>query len=234
MLKIKNLKNNLSKVILNRYFFIFSCIFIFLVIMANDLFKSKKLYVSGTFICLILITINFLSFEKKQLNNKKLTLICTFISIGTISRCALYFIPCIKPLTSIIILSSIFLDITESFFIGSISMLVSNIFLGQGPWTFWQMIAAGLIGAFSSFIFSTLKFKPSNINLILVTIISISLIYSPIMNISSFIFMFPEFNPSLLLTYLITCLVNDISHLIVTIIILLSVCKMSKKYILDT
>ena len=233
MFKIKNFKNNLSQAVLNRYFLIFSFISILSFIIINDLFKSKKLYVLGIFICSILIIINFLNFEKKPINNQKLILICTFISIGTISRCALYFIPFIKPLTSIIILSSIFLDIAESFFVGSISMLVSNIFLGQGPWTFWQMVAAGLVGTFSSFVFHTLKFKLSNINLILVTIISISLIYSPIMNISSFTFMFPELNLSLLITYLITCMVNDVSHLVVTIIILLSVYKMSKKYILD-
>jgi hypothetical protein len=45
-------------------------------------------------------------------------------------------------------------------------------------------------------------------------------------------FMFPQFNTGLLITYLITCLVNDISHMIVTIIILLSVCSTAKKYIL--
>jgi hypothetical protein len=57
------------------------------------------------------------------------------------------------------------------------------------------------------------------------------LIYSPIMNLSSFIFMFPEFNMSILITYLITCLVSDISHITVTIIILLPVYNTAKKYI---
>ncbi|MDR1627510.1 MAG: ECF transporter S component [Oscillospiraceae bacterium] len=199
--------------------------------MFSNIFKAKKLYIFGIFICLILIIINFLCFETKKLDNKKLTLICTFISIGAISRCALYFIPCIKPLTSIIILSSIFFGAAESFFIGSMSMLISNIFLGQGPWTFWQMAAAGLVGAFSGLIFNRLKFKVSNINLIVVTIICILLIYSPIMNLSSFIFMFPEFNMSILITYLITCLVSDISHITVTIIILLPVYNTAKKYI---
>lgn len=232
MQKMKSHKNNISRIIFNRYFFIFFCAVASLITMFSNVFKTKKLYISGIFICLILITINFLCFEKKQLDNKKLALICTFISIGAISRCALYFVHYIKPLTSIIILSSIFLGTAESFFVGSVSMLISNIFLGQGPWTFWQMAAAGLVGTFSSFIFNRLKFKTSNINLIIVAIICISLIYSPIMNLSSFMFMFPQFNTGLLITYLITCLVNDISHMIVTIIILLSVCSTAKKYIL--
>lgn len=234
MLQISNFKNNISKIIFNKYLFIFFCIFASLSILFSDMLKTRKLYISGIFICTVLITINFLFFEKKKYDNKKLTLICTFISIGTISRCALYFIPCIKPLTSVIILSSVFLGATESFFTGSMSMLISNIFLGQGPWTFWQMTAAGLAGAFSSIIFNKLKFKTSNINLTVVTIICICLIYSPIMNLSSFMFMFPEFSINVLITYLITCLANDISHLIVTIVILVSVCNMSKKYILNT
>lgn len=231
---MSNFKAFILKTIINKYFFILSCLIISLSMLFSDMIKTRKFYISGILICTLLITINFLLFEKEKYDNKKLTLICTFISIGTISRCALYFIPCIKPLTSIIILSSIFLDVTESFFTGSMSMLISNIFLGQGPWTFWQMAAAGLVGAFSSFIFNKLKFKTSNINLTIVTIICICLIYSPIMNLSSFMFMFPEFSINVLVTYLITCLTNDISHLIVTIIILISVCNMSKKYILNT
>ena len=34
------------------------------------------------------------------------------------------------------------------FMTGALSALVSNMLLGQGPWTVWQMLAWGLIGLF--------------------------------------------------------------------------------------
>ncbi len=42
--------------------------------------------------------------------------------------------------------SALVLGSQNGFVIGAITALVSNIFLGQGPWTPWQMYAWGMVG----------------------------------------------------------------------------------------
>ena len=39
------------------------------------------------------------------------------------------------------------------FIVGAVTMLVSNMYFGQGAWTPWQMFAAGLIGLIAGILF---------------------------------------------------------------------------------
>lgn len=45
----------------------------------------------------------------------------------------------------VIMVSALVLGGQNGFVIGAITALVSNIFLGQGPWTPWQMYAWGMV-----------------------------------------------------------------------------------------
>lgn len=45
----------------------------------------------------------------------------------------------------VIMVSALVLGGQNGFVIGAITVLVSNIFLGQGPWTPWQMYAWGMV-----------------------------------------------------------------------------------------
>lgn len=45
----------------------------------------------------------------------------------------------------VIMVSALVLGSQNGFVIGAITALVSNIFLGQGPWTSWQMYAWGMV-----------------------------------------------------------------------------------------
>lgn len=45
----------------------------------------------------------------------------------------------------VIMVSALVLGGQNGFVIGAITALVSNIFLGQGPWTSWQMYAWGMV-----------------------------------------------------------------------------------------
>ena len=38
--------------------------------------------------------------------------------------------------------------------VGAMSMLVSNVIFGQGPWTPWQMFAMGVVGYLAGVLFS--------------------------------------------------------------------------------
>ena len=51
----------------------------------------------------------------------------------------------------------------NGFIIGATTAFVSNIFLGQGPWTLYQMMAWGIIGVLSGFLGLKNK-KPSKLS----------------------------------------------------------------------
>ena len=55
-------------------------------------------------------------------------------------------VPAVKPVTALIIITGLCFGRDEGFITGALTMLVSNIFFGQGPWTPWQMFTMGLIG----------------------------------------------------------------------------------------
>jgi len=64
--------------------------------------------------------------------------------VGRVSFAAL---PTVQPTTFIVIVSGFVFGPRAGFMVGSTAGLVSNFFLGQGPWTPWQMFAWGLAGA---------------------------------------------------------------------------------------
>ncbi len=58
-------------------------------------------------------------------------------------------IPNFQPVTAICIISGAIFGRRSGFMVGALAALVSNFFLGQGPWTPWQMYAWGFVGYLS-------------------------------------------------------------------------------------
>jgi energy-coupling factor transport system substrate-specific component len=86
--------------------------------------------------------------------------------LGTLSAAAripFSAIPSFQPSTFIIICSGYVFGPVAGFMVGATTALVSNIFLGQGPWTPFQMLAWGLAGVSSALM---RRFKPSLVWLI--------------------------------------------------------------------
>ncbi len=55
-------------------------------------------------------------------------------------------LPNFKPVSAIAIMAGAVFGRQSGFMVGALAALVSNFFLGQGPWTPWQMYAWGLVG----------------------------------------------------------------------------------------
>ncbi|MCS1350015.1 ECF transporter S component [Mechercharimyces sp. CAU 1602] len=85
-------------------------------------------------------------FERSDVNSKELVLIALLIAIAAVSRVPFAGIPSVQPTTFVIIVAAIVLGAERGFVIGAGAALVSNMFLGQGPWTPWQMVSWGLVG----------------------------------------------------------------------------------------
>lgn len=69
--------------------------------------------------------------------------ISVLAAIGVAGRAAFFIVPSFKPVAAIVILTGISFGGEAGFLVGCLIMTLSNMFMGQGPWTPWQMFAFG-------------------------------------------------------------------------------------------
>jgi prenyltransferase beta subunit len=89
-------------------------------------------------------------YERSQPSAKLLAVIGTLAALAALGRDAFAAIPDVKPITTIVLVSGIAFGAGPGFAIGAISGLASNVLLGQGPWTPWQMLGWGLVAVFGA------------------------------------------------------------------------------------
>lgn len=77
----------------------------------------------------------------------QLALVAALAAFATASRLLFASLPNFKPVTFVVLTAGAALGPSSGFMIGATAALVSNLFFGQGPWTPWQMLAWGAVGA---------------------------------------------------------------------------------------
>ena len=88
----------------------------------------------------------FIRFERRQVKTEEVILIAILAAIAAISRVPFAALPSVQPTSFVIMMAALVFGAEVGFLVGSIAALVSNIFLGQGPWTPWQMFSWGMMG----------------------------------------------------------------------------------------
>ena len=73
--------------------------------------------------------------------------------IAAVSRVAFVFLPYMKPLTGIVMLTAVAFGPQAGFLTGAMAIFASNFFFSQGPWTPWQMFAYGVAGFLAGAVF---------------------------------------------------------------------------------
>jgi energy-coupling factor transport system substrate-specific component len=85
--------------------------------------------------------------------SKTLALVATLAAAAAAGRVVFAAIPGVQPVTVIAVVAGAALGARAGFGVGALAALVSNFFLGQGPWTPWQMLAwggCGIVGALAA------------------------------------------------------------------------------------
>lgn len=162
----------------------------------------------------------FLVFEGRKPQARELVIISVMCALAVASRMATYFLPQFKPVLAVVTLAGSAFGAESGFLVGAVSMLVSNIMFGQGPWTPWQMFAAGLTGYFAGLIFRKRKIKYVRIAMSIYGFIVTVLIYGVLMNISSAVMIQTELNFETIITFCMSGLPFDLVHAISTVIFL--------------
>ncbi len=162
--------------------------------------KQKLRQEQGT----LVLTLEKMKYSLKQ----KLLLISLLTSLGVAGRVALQFIPSVEPLTSMSIFLGFLFGPIYGFISGVSGFYASNFLVwgGQGPWTIFQCLGAGLAG-FIGGIFGKLG-KKSRIKFLISTFIGIT-VYEIIITVSmGAMFLFP-----MLLVYILTSIPFSLVHL---------------------
>ena len=77
---------------------------------------------------------------------KEIVLIATLAAVAAAGRVLFAAIPGVQPVTVIVVAAGAGLGARAGFATGALAALASNFFLGQGPWTPWQMLGWGVCG----------------------------------------------------------------------------------------
>ena len=100
----------------------------------------------ATLLAILVILAFFFSFESVPQSSKEIALISMLATMSAVLRIPFGAIPSFQPCTFLIICSGYVFGPVSGFMVGAMTPLISNFFLGQGPWTLYQMLAWGLIG----------------------------------------------------------------------------------------
>ena len=86
--------------------------------------------------------------ERRNIGSRRMVITAIMTALAVFGR----FIPLFKPITAIIVITAVYLGAQAGFLTGAMSVLLSNIWFGQGPWTPFQMLGFGLIGLFAGYL----------------------------------------------------------------------------------
>ena len=77
---------------------------------------------------------------------KEIVLVATLAAVAAAGRVLFVAVPGVQPVTVVTVAAGAALGARAGFATGAIAALASNFFLGQGPWTPWQMLGWGACG----------------------------------------------------------------------------------------
>ena len=119
-------------------------------------------------LAVLVIVAFFFKFESVALGSKEIALVAMLVTISAFLRIPFAAIPSLQPCTYLIVCSGYVFGPIAGFMVGAMTPLISNFFLGQGPWTLYQMLAWGLIGYGAAYL---PRFKPGRKGLIVVGVV---------------------------------------------------------------
>lgn len=160
----------------------------------------------------------FLRFESSRPKPRDIVPIVVLSAIASLGRALFVFLPSVQPATAIIIVSGLAFGPQAGFLTGALTALTSNMMLGQGPWTPWQMYAWGLSGYLAGVFQMSGLFRKTW--LIYIYGFTMSIIYGWITNIQMIIsFVRPVTWQSIFLVYL-AGISSDLTHAVSTLVFL--------------
>lgn len=185
-------------------------------------FFGDRKYLFISMMAAILSCIPFwTSLSRGKYSAKKVVLIAVLVAIATAGRSVFFMFPGIKPMAAVVIVTGISLGAEAGFLTGSLTMLLSNMLFGQGPWTPWQMFSMGLIGLLAGILAAAGKERmEKRSSLCLFGLLSPLVIYGGIMNFASLVMMSYTINKGSIIAIYLSGIPMDLIHAASTVVFL--------------
>ena len=110
---------------------------------------DRKYYIASVLIMIYSIIPFFAGFESRRPQARELVTLAVMCAIAVASRAAFIWASNFKPIGGITMITAMAFGPQAGFMTGSLSLIVSDMIFGQGPWTPWQMFSFGLLGFIS-------------------------------------------------------------------------------------
>lgn len=190
-------------------------IFVFLTLVSNRFYMGASFLVMAASFLPFMIT-----FERRPLAARELVMIAVLAAVAAISRIPFASIPSVQPTTFVIIMAGLVFGGKTGFVVGAMAAFISNLFLGQGPWTPWQMYAWGFIGLCSG-LFKNQKERTKPIALAIFGLIS-GILFGWVMNLWIVVGILRNFEWSEFLALYAASFYFDLAHGLTTAFLLLA------------
>ena len=190
-------------------------------IAAGCIFLDNERYMVVSLALLVYTMVPFfMVFEKRKPKAREIVLIAM---MAAITVCAQLFFHMVLPLqigTALIIISGIALGPEAGFLIGATARFICNFYMGQGPWTPWQMFAMGIIGWLAGVLYRKGVLRRGRLSLCIFGVIASTIIYGGIMNPASALMWSNTVNWKIILSYYVTGIPVDLVRAVATFIFL--------------
>ena len=101
----------------------------------------------ATFIGLALVLVaGFAWYERSKPTARLIALVAALAALAVAGRLVFAPVPNVVATTDVVLITGFALGAAPGFAVGALAAPISNIWLGQGPWTAWQMAGWGMVG----------------------------------------------------------------------------------------
>lgn len=183
-------------------------------------FHGRKYLICSLIVIVAAMLPFFMMFEGRKPKAREIMVISVLAAIGVAGRAAFFMVPSFKPVAAIVILTGVSFGGEAGFLVGCLIMMLSNMFMGQGPWTPWQMFSFGIIGFLAGILYQKGILKARKRDLCIYGFLSVVLIYGGIMNPASILMSYGYITPVSLVAFYISGIPVDLVHALSTVIFL--------------
>lgn len=170
-----------------------------------------------TVLCLVVF---FADFEAREVQLSQIMPVVVLTALAVAGRTIFSILPSIQPATAIVIIAGALFGRRSGFMVGALTALVSNMFLGMGPWTAWQMYAWGVLGYGAGVLEDKGAFRKTAV--VLVYGFVGSLLFGFLMNLWMVMSFVQPFSWPAALTMFAAGAVTDGAHAVGTVVFLLA------------
>lgn len=141
-----------------------SAIMILLVIpitvIGGSFLVGSDLYMVGSLMIVVYTMIPFfMVFERRRPKAREIVLIAMMSALTVVLQLFFHLTIPVQAGTAMIIISGISLGPEAGFLVGALARFVCNFYMGQGPWTPWQMFCWGLLGFLAGLAFNKVNYE---------------------------------------------------------------------------